>query len=240
MNHYLHSLIRLRTLFVSALILLVAGSTLANIKITAVKGDVAVRRGTSEIWTSVATGDILKPEDSMRLGKRSSATIITPDGHQLVVPELVLLDLADVRSLTQEELLLQLAMERVRAVPDRDRNNDLTIPRTTTVHGSNRGAGTTAVLPPEDGTLVLNGVHMLFHNGFYATGVLRAKELFRLMPSLSTNVESRMMVASALEKMNVNSEALSEYLDIAHGNLTTAQHAQIDQKIAMLKKKSRD
>jgi hypothetical protein len=238
MQTHQHTLLRLLLLLSLTVLIVAIGS--AEIKVTAVKGDVSVRRGTDEQWLTLAPGDILKPEDSMRLGKHSSASILTGDGRQLVLPELVQLDLADVRSLTQEELLLQLAMERVRSVPDRDRKNDLSIPRTTTVHGSNRGA--TTVHHPvsfEAGPLQLNGVKVLFRNGFYATGVLRAKELFRLMPDLANDIDSRMMVAGGLEKMNVDAEALAEYTDIKKANLSEAQRMQIDQRVTLLKKRSR-
>lgn len=212
----------------------------AATKVTAVKGEVTVRHGVSEEWTVLATGDVLKPDDTIRLGKHATATVLTDANNKLVIPELVMLDIADIRMLTQEELLLQLAMERVRSVPARNGGNDLSIPRTTTVHGDNKGAVSThAVAIAGDGSLQLNGVRVLYQNGYYGTSVLRAKEIYRLIPSLAANIDSRMMVASALEKMNLNSEALNEYNDIAKSGPSKEQGALIQQRLAALQGRAR-
>lgn len=216
-----------------------AAVSFAATKVTAVKGEVSVRHGVSEEWTVLAAGDVLKPDDTIRLGKHATATVVTDANNKLVIPELVMLDIADIRMLTQEELLLQLAMERVRSVPARNGGNDLSIPRTTTVHGDNKGVATHAVATAGDGSLQLNGVRVLYQNGYYGTSVLRAKEIYRLIPSLAANIDSRMMVASALEKMNLNSEALNEYNDIAKSGPTKEQSALIQQRVTALQGRAR-
>lgn len=217
-----------------------AVSAVAAVKITAVKGEVTVRHGVSEQWTAVAAGDVLKPDDSIRLGKHATATVFTDANNKLVIPEMVMLDIADIRMLTQEELLLQLAMERVRSVPARNGGNDLAIPRTTTVHGENKGAVSGhAALVSGDGSLQLNGVRVLYQNGYYGTSVLRAKEVYRLIPSLAANIDSRLMVASALEKMNLNSEALNEYNEIAKASPTPEQQSIIQQRLTVLQGRAR-
>src|SRR5437867_10688920 len=90
--------------------LLIANSVKAEIKVISLKGEVFVRRDVQEEWVPVAVGDVLKPDDSMRLDGKSSAAILIDGTKTLMIPELVILDLSDVRELTQEELLLKLAM----------------------------------------------------------------------------------------------------------------------------------
>jgi hypothetical protein len=227
---------------VTVLLLAFAAFAAADVKISVVKGDVQVRRGVSEEWQTVAVGDVLKPEDSIRLGRKSSASIVTDDSRKLTIPEDVIIDVSDLRNLTQEELLLKLAMEDVRSVPEHSRDNDFEVPRTSTIHGANKGstASVSATAPhPDVDMLELNGVKVLYTNGYYATSVLKAKEIFRLRSPQTDVIETRFMVADALEKMNLNGEAFDEYSDISQEPLTSAQRSLVDKKLADLKAKNR-
>ena len=212
-------------------------TTRADVKVVAVKGDIYVRHGVHEEWLIVSPGDVLKPEDSIRSGKKSSATIAIDGSNQLVIPESAIVDISDLRNLTQEEFLLMLAMERVRSVPPRNRNDDFIFPRTTTVHGENIAKTDTTRPPnPELGLLQLNGTKVLYGHGFYATCVLRAKDVFRVLPDLAKMIDIRLIVASALEKMQLNGEAISEYTILLSEELPKRQRDFVEQKIALLKK----
>ena len=209
----------------------------ANVRVVALKGDVSVRHGVHEEWLSVAKGDVLKPDDSIRLGKGASATILTDENNRLTLPEMVIIDLADLRNLTQEELMLTLAMERVRSLPDRQRDNDFTIPHTTTTHGAEKEIVASSVQSQEEnGNLAINGVKVLYNNGYYATCVLRAKQIFRIVPETAKRIDARLLVASALEKIDLREEALSEYTDLSNENLSQPDKDRVEKKISELKK----
>ena len=227
------------TLFLLVFIFITA-SVHADIKIVAVKGDVQVRRGVNEQWLPAASGDVLKPEDSMKSGKKSSAVIVIDGKNKIAVPELVIIDCSDLRKLTQEQLLLMLAMESVRSVPTERRQDELTIPRTTTIHGESQEAITpTTPTHSKAGFLQLNGTKVLYSQGFYATCVLKAKEVFRLNPDLMNMIEMRFMVANAFERMELNGEALGEYRSLTRGHLTSQQRSLVEQKISQLGKKNK-
>jgi hypothetical protein len=204
----------------------------ADMKIIAISGAVSIRHGVQEEWTRAAVGDILKPEDSIELRKKSTATILIDGKIKMTIPESVIIDIADIRNLTQEELLLKLAMEQVRSIPPKKDENELIIPRTTTVHGDNRNAvPSSSVENKEIGQMQLNGTKVLYDHGFYATCVLRVKEIFRLHPELSKMVTMHLMVAAALEKMNLTGEALNEYINLKNEQLTDAQRLIVAEKI---------
>ena len=210
----------------------------ADIKVVSVKGDVQVRRGVVEQWHALAAGDILKPEDSMKSGKKSTATLMIDSKKKITVPEMVIIDCSDLRNLTQEELLLMLAMESVRSVPAKETDDRLTIPKTTSVHGENRDiVGATNAVHSGIGVLQLNGTKVLYDQGFYATCVLKTKEVFRMNPRLRSMIEYRLLVANAMEKMKLDGEALSEYYTLKSERLTPEQQSMVEQKISQLKKK---
>lgn len=208
----------------------------ADIKIVAVKGTVLARHNIQEEWKTVHVGDILKPEDSIELMRKSSVTILLDGMKKLTIPEFVIIDLSDLRMLTQEELLLKLAMEKVRSVPIRDDDGKLLIPTTTTVHGTNKeNRLTPQSIASDNGLMQLNGAKVLYENRFYATCVLKVKEVFRLNPELAVNVETRLMVANALEKMDLKTEALSEYIELSSEKISKTQRSFIELRIEQLK-----
>lgn len=209
----------------------------ADFKVLAARGEVLVRHGVQEGWNPVTVGDVLKPEDSIELRKSSSATILMNEKETITIPELVVIDLSDLRMLTQDELLLKLAMEDVRAIPPRDENDALSIPRVTTIHGSNKVATADAgQVVGDSGEKQLRGAKVLYEHKYFATCVLRAKVLFRLYPDLSSKFDMRMMVASAFEKIDLYGEALDEYTHLSGGQLSSAQRPIVEQKIEGLKK----
>lgn len=200
-----------------------------------VKGTVEVRRGVAEEWKTVHVGDVLRPEDTMRTGKKSSASLAV-DGKQLTVPEQTMVDISDFRQMTQEEFLLKLAMENILAVPPRD-NGKMTIPRTTVLHGAEVGKESAGSETKVDaGVMQLQGAKLLYDNAYYATSVLKTKETYRLFPGLQLNVDSRLRMASAFEKMKLMNEALAEYSGVMKDQLPVQQQVAVKSAIERIRK----
>ena len=208
-----------------------------QVKVLQVKGDVYVRHDVRQEWQPLHAGDILKPNDSMKSGKRARAIILVDGKRRIAFPENVIIDLSDLRSLTREELLLKLAMERFRTVPVQEQNDEPGIPQSTILHGSEKGPANTLQSSNEPGILQLNGTRVLYRIGYYATCALKAKEVFRLYPELSKRSEFRLMVAYALEKENLNGEALTEYASLLNDDLSSRDKEIVQVRMARLKKK---
>ncbi len=208
----------------------------AEIRVMALKGHVYVRHNVQEQWVPVARGDVLKPEDSMKSDEKSSSTLLVDGKTTVVLPEMAIIDLSDLRSLTREDLLLKLAMERIRSVPEKGSGDELNMPRTTIIHGPDVtqrhiSAGT----DPQIGLMQMKGTEVLFGSGFYETGVLKAKGLFRIHPELAMRMDDRLMVAKALETLKLKGEALEEYVQLRSEKLTDDQRDFVVQKIGELK-----
>lgn len=198
-------------------------------------GDVKVRQGVTEVWNAVAAGDVLQPHDTMRTGSNGSAVLVVQfderdAAKRISLPAQVIVDMSDIRSLTQEELMLKLTMEKVRSSSNEWKNDELRIPNAAVVHGAEKTTGTP--VPENDrqvGQFLLNGVRVLFDNGFYATTVLRSMEVFRMYPSLSTTFEHRLLLAQAMERANLRGEALAEYSMLLRMEGLTATQMQLVQ-----------
>lgn len=203
------------------------------------QGDVAVRVGVTETWTAARVGDALSPDATVRTGKQSSAVILLPSANRkILLPAEVILDISDIRELTQEELMLKLTMEKVRSSSYEWKTKEMNIPGTTVVHGSARDKKeAVAAANQETGIQEMNGTRVLFENGFYSTGALRAMSVLRRYPSLGEQFENRLLVAQALEQANLKSEALAEYVTLSQSlELNKQQKDLVQTRIARLKR----
>ena len=213
----------MKTLLMAAVLLVAARAAGGEITVQKLQGEVSVRHGVTETWVKVAPGDVLRPDDTMKTGKKGSAVIVLPvatggpgTARTVVLPGDVIVDMSDVRDLTQEELMLKLTMEKVRASSYQWKSDELQVPNAAVVHGAEKSpAQALRESDPANGVLELNGAHVLFENGFFATCALKGMEVFRLYPPLGKQFRSRVMVAEALEKANLRGEAVNEYASIA-------------------------
>ncbi len=226
--------------------MLLAAATLRGGEITLqkVQGDVQVRQGISEAWHQVAAGDVLKPDDTIRTGLKGTAIILVPlaplpkSPKRIALPPDVMVDLSDVRELSQEELMLKLAMEKVRSSSYQPPVNGMNIPNASVVIGATKNGR--AGLTENDlavGIMQLNGTHVLFENGFYSTCALKAMEVFRLFPTLGERFSERLLVAEALERAHLRGEALSEYGAMLRlPALTARQESLLHERMNQLRK----
>jgi hypothetical protein len=217
-------------LVVLCCVALEATSLAGEIVVQRLHGDVSARQGVTEVWNKTAVGDVLRPDDTMKTGTRGSAVLLVSresgESRRVTLPPEVIVDMSDIRDLTQEELMLKLTMEKVRSSSYQWKNDELHISNAAVIHGANKGAAESPVQnDPAVGILQLNGTRFLFENGFYPTCALKAMEVFRLYPELGRRFENRLLVAEALEKANLRGEALNEY-----GSLLTLDGLTPDQQ----------
>jgi hypothetical protein len=216
-----------------------AGSVAGEITVSRIQGDVMARAGMQETWEVVTKGDKLKPHDSMRTGKNSTAVLLvsideTRKPVKITLPSNVILDLSDIRTLTRDELILKLTMERVKSSEYDWKDSELNVPNATVVHGERRDSGDAQ--EDESAILRMNGTRVLFQNGYFSTCALRGLSLMGRFPSLGETFENRHMVAESLERSDLRGEALNEYLALsAMPNLTAKQQQIVKSGIARLR-----
>lgn len=227
--------------YMMVLVLVAVAAVVASaegILLQKVAGDVYVRHGVAETWTKIAAGSSLKPDDSMRTGKKGTATLVVNGTKRIILPPDVVVDVSDLRDLSQEELMLKLTMEKVRASSYQWKNEEMHIPNVAVVHGADKSASVPLSGDQlEMGNLEWNGTRVLFNNGYYSTSALKAMDVLRRYPPLAVKFENRLLVAEAMEKANLHGEALNEYVAIFRSDdLTPAQRDIIHKHIARLRK----
>jgi len=228
-------------LVLGAGLLVAADSIAGEIQVLKLSGDVNVRQGVTEVWNRVAVGDVLRPDDSMKTGPKGSATLAvrTDAGtvKRITLPPEVIVDLSDIRDLTQDELMLKLTMEKVRSSSYEWKEEKATSPNASVIHGANKGSAQTVENDPAVGAMQLRGTRVLYENGYYSTSALRAMEIFRFYPALGRDFSNRLLVAEALERANLRGESLNEYgAMLGLENLMPEQEALVRARMSALKK----
>jgi hypothetical protein len=206
----------------------------AGIVVQNVQGDVSVRYGVTESWSTLKAGTELGPEATIRTGDRSTAQL-RADDKMIRLPAAVIVDLVDIRDLSQEELLLKLTMEKVRQSPDRRRAGGPDLPNAAVTHGTDAGHG--AELQEDDvltGYQLLKGAQVLFDNEFFSTCVLKTMDVVRRYPSLNT-FSTGWLVAESLERAGLKGEALRAFTALAASAREKDEQDRVQAKLSALK-----
>lgn len=230
----------MKTICVLVMIIVASSAFGQSVTVRRLQGDVSVRHGVAESWTSVAVGDVLKPDDTMKTGKKGMAVLVVNEAKRITLPSEVIVDVSDIRDLTQEELMLKLTMEKVRASSYQWKSNEMNSPNAIIVHGPD---GTPSIPPAENdlevGTFEWNGTRVLYENGYYSTSALKAMDVLRRYPALGKRFENRLLVAQALEKANLRGEALNEYGVLLNSEkLTDAERELVKVRVSQLRKQA--
>jgi hypothetical protein len=206
----------------------------AGIVVQNIQGDVTVRYGVTESWSTLKAGTELGPEATIRTGERSTAQL-RADDKMIRLPAAVIVDLVDIRDLSQEELLLKLTMEKVRQSPERRRGGGPELPNAAVTHGTDAGRG--AELQENDsltGHQLLKGAQVLFDNGYFSTCVLKTMDVVRRYPSLNT-FSTGWLTAESLERAGLQGEALRAFTDLAGSVRERDEQERLQARLSALK-----
>ena len=215
------------------LLLLIPSLTAQEFKVINVNGDVKYRSGTSELWSEVKEGRILKTNDFISTGEKSSVQIKESD-NIISIGELSALSIASIKKMSIDELLLALAMEDMINAP---KTNGKGNSGSTVVYGDKQGAGKNTELKADDfGIRRLNGAMQLAKNGLMESSVVFAKETYRKYPKTKQVASYRIFFAEVLYEKGLYEEALGEYLDIQKLELSKEQINKVEAQINSINK----
>jgi hypothetical protein len=216
------------------LLLLINSLSAQEFKVVRVNGDVKYRSGTSEVWTEVKAGGILKTNDFISTGKNSSIQIKETE-NVISIGELSAVSISSIKKMTTDELLLALAMEDMINAP---KTNGKGNSSNTAVYGDKQGTGKSDELKADDfGIRRLNGAMQLSDNGLMESSVVFAKETYRKYPETKQVASYRIFFANVLYEKGLYEEALGEYLDIQKLELSKDQSTKVESQISSINKK---
>lgn len=185
---------------------------IASITVQRIKGRAEVRRGVSEEWRTLAVGDVLKPDDTIRTGEEAEVQLKLSETETFTLRAFSMLDCADLRQLSKNDLLIRLAMEHIRTIPD----TKVKRPAATTVtHGSDISMQQNAPVEQresagEAGTMRLEGAKALFAQRYFSSTVLAVKATLRTF-GVRDRYTAHTLAAQAFERLGLAQHAIDEY-----------------------------
>ena len=215
------------------LLLLVPSLIAQDFKTTNVKGNVKYRSGTSEVWLEVGEGTVLRSDDFVITGSKSSIQI---KGSENIInlAEYSAVSIASIKTMSTDELLLALAMEEMINAPKPNGKNNSS---NTAVYGNKEGQNTNPEMKADDfGIKRLNGAMQLAKNGFKESSVVFAKETYRKYPDSKQIPSYRIFFADILYEKGLYEEALGEYLDIAKLELNKEEKSKVEAQTQSINK----
>jgi hypothetical protein len=95
-----------------------------------------IRRGVEESWHWAVAGMMLEEIDTILTGEASAVVLETPDGATFRLGSSAILDIADLRKITEQEMFLYLMSQKINQIAPRQKKTHLRIGNVSAIHGS--------------------------------------------------------------------------------------------------------
>ncbi len=199
-----------------------------------VNGNVFALIGFSEEWTKVKVGQILKGTDLISTGEKSLVQL-NNNGNRFVLQSNSALSINNIKRISLNELLLALAMEEIRNVPNFNENNAR---RNTAVYGEK----VSNIFPSKSvvsdlGIKKLNGAKQLAINGYRESAILLAKETYRKYPETKTRIDDRLFFVNLLIELQLFNEAAADLNELEKLKLTNEQREKVEHYLDIINEK---
>jgi len=197
-----------------------------------VSGDVKYQNGSSETWSTLKIGAILKDDAVISTGQNSSV-LLKGSKVNFNLNESSAVSVSNIKKMNIDELLLALAMEDMMNAPKETKKSS----DNTAVYGTKEGESTLQIITDDFGIKRLNGAVQLAENSLEESAVVAAKETYRKYPDTKNLPSYRIYFANILYDKGLYEEALDEYVDIQKLKLTDEERAEVNTKTESIKMK---
>jgi hypothetical protein len=182
-----------------------------DVQIETASGEVKIRRGVEEEWHPAAAGTLLENIDSILTGEGGEAILVLPDGRKFKLGSNSILDIADLRRITEEELFVILMRTKIRNLPKKEKSK-LEIGQVHVVHGTSREASLEAdAFEMPIWQFQKNGAVALLGNGLSTNAIVKLNSIIIRNPALEDCGEVSFYLGQAFETINKRGQAMDAY-----------------------------
>ena len=184
------------------------------VKISGISGEVKVRRGVEENWQRAAAGMLLEEIDSILTGEAATVTLETQDGTTFRLGSYAILDIADLRKITEREMFLYLMSQKVNQIPARPEKAKLRVGNVSAIHGESKsGTARNKSAPDESQSWKqeTNGTQALYEQGYYPNAVVKLHKVLAKYPNVEDCGEIHFNLGRAFEALNKSGQAIDAY-----------------------------
>ncbi len=205
---------RVQLLFFFFIGLISTASAAPAVKIISFSGEVKVRRGVEETWHPAAAGMRLEEIDTILTGEASAVVLETSDGATFRLNSYAILDIADLRKITEREMFLYLMSQKVNQIPARQEKTRLRIGNVSAVHGEPKaGSSHRAAEKDESQSWIqeTNGAKALYEQQYYPNAIVKLHKILAKYPNLEDCGEIHFYLGKAFEALNKPGQAGDAY-----------------------------
>ncbi|MCG8608601.1 hypothetical protein MJD09_26895 [bacterium] len=185
----------------------------SSVRIKSLAGEVKVRRGVEETWHPVSTGARLEEIDSILTGEAGEVVLELASGDDFHLGSNAILDVADLRKITEQDLFLLLMSRKIQKMEQREKKTKLRIGRVNVVHGELRTDSSRASTDVDDATWEKekNGALALYGQNYTTNSILKLSNILARYPNLEDCGEVQLYLGRAYEKISKSGQALDAY-----------------------------
>ena len=182
------------------------------VKIKQVQGDVKVRQGLEEVWHPAGQGLILKTIDTILTGEKALVTLELEEGLTFKLGSNAILDVGDLRKITEQELFLYLTSQKVGRI-QAPKQGSLHIENVSVVRGSRVGSDSEdrTMAYTKNYQLELNGAKALQSQAYFANAIVKLYKIKQKYPTVKTHGEIDFCLAQAFEQVGQSGRAVDAY-----------------------------
>lgn len=185
-----------------------------SVKIVSLSGEVKVRRGVEEAWHQAAAGMLLEDVDTILTGEASMVTLETREGGSFRLGSYAILDIADLRKISEREMFLFLMSQKVNQIPTPQEKTKLRIGNVSVVHGESKAGAPPGEKKNGDSAAWIqetNGAKALYDQHYYPNTIVKLHKISAKYPHAEDCGEIQFYLGQAFEALHKTGQAVDSY-----------------------------
>ena len=208
-------MLKINTICFVCLSLFMAGENFAGARILSLKGDVKVRRGMEETWQPAAVNMLLEDMDSILNGETGSVVLSIDDGRTFYMGGNSILDIADLRRITEQQLFLYLTARKIRSLDPPAGEKPIRIQNVSTVRADDRSQTESASTAANDlCAQETNAALAMAEQAFYPNAVMKMHKILEAHGSIADKGSLYFYLGRSFEALDDRGRALEAYQSV--------------------------
>jgi len=205
---------RLSILTILTILLIGVEVALAGAKVTKISGDVKVRRGVEEDWQPATVGMLLEDIDTILTGPDGVVVLQTTEGNRFELGNNSILDISDLRKISEKELFLYLMSKKVQKIEPRNGKTPLRIGKVSVVHGESKVASENVAGNNSKSDFLIqekNGARALYEQSLYPNSIIKYIKILDKYDAEEKYGEIHFFLGKSFEALNQIGQAIDAY-----------------------------
>lgn len=203
------------------LMILVIGIELAigGAKVIKISGDVKVRKGLEEDWQPATVRILLEDIDTILTGVDGVVVLQTTEGSSFELGNNSILDISDLRKISEKELFLYLMSKKVQKIEPHNGKRPLRIGKVSVVHGESKVTSKNVADSSLKSDFLLqekNGALALHEQKLYPNSIIKYHKILERYSTNKDCGEIHFYLGKSFEALNQIGQAVDAYEQALH------------------------